>query len=90
MRFFCASSYNILLCEKLRFEREKKMCHQHAHGCRRQGLGVGVDEFFFCHVIHHFELVFDKELIENDFKYLKDMLDTMVDVDFKDKEELIK
>ena len=30
------------------------------------------------------------ELITNDFKYLKDMLDTMVDVNIKDKEESIK
>ena len=30
------------------------------------------------------------ELITNDFKYLKDMLDTMVDIDIKDKEEFIK
>jgi hypothetical protein len=29
-------------------------------------------------------------LIANDFKYLRDMLDTMVDVDVKDKEEFIK
>jgi hypothetical protein len=30
------------------------------------------------------------ELITNDFKYLKDMLDTMVDVNIKDKEEFFK
>ena len=41
---------------------------------------------FFC----HFGLVFDGELIANIFKYLRDMLDTMVDVDIKDKEEFIK
>ena len=35
-------------------------------------------------------LVFDGTLIANDFKYLRDMLDTMVDVDVKDKEEFIK
>ena len=44
----------------------------------------------FFHVIHHFGLVFDGELTANDFKYLKDMLDTMVDIDIKDKEEFIK
>ena len=30
------------------------------------------------------------ESIANDFKYLRDMLDTLVDVDIKDKEEFIK
>ena len=30
------------------------------------------------------------ELITNDFKYLKDMLDTMVDVNIKDREEFFK
>ena len=44
----------------------------------------------FFHVIHHFSLVFDGELIANDFKYHRDILDTMVDVDIKDKEEFIK
>ena len=47
-------------------------------------------KLFFCHVKHHFSLVFYLELIANDFKYLKDMLDTMEDVDIKDKEEFIK
>ena len=72
---------------------EKKICHQHAHGRRRRGLGgvhQEVDEIIFCHVIHHFDLVFDRELITNDFKYLRDMVDTMVDVEIKDKEEFIK
>ena len=35
-------------------------------------------------------IIFDGELIANDFKYPGDMLDTMVDVDIKDKEEFIK
>ena len=43
-----------------------------------------------CYFIHHIGLVFDGELIVNVFKYIKDMLDSMVDVDIKDKEELIK
>ena len=30
------------------------------------------------------------ELIENDFKYFRDMYDTLVDVKIKDKEEFIK
>ena len=38
------------------------------------------------HVIHHICLVFGGELIANDFKYLRDMLDTMEDIDIKDKE----
>ena len=40
--------------------------------------------------VHNFSLVFDGELIANDFKYLRDMLETRVDVDIKDKEEFIK
>ena len=35
-----------------------------------------------------FYIIFDGELIANDFKYLRDILDTMVDI--KDKEEFIK
>ena len=31
-----------------------------------------------------------EELITNDFKYLRDMVDTMVYVKIKDKEEFIK
>ena len=46
--------------------------------------------FFLLHVMHHFGLVFDGVLIANDFKYLRDMLETMVYVDMKDKEEFIK
>ena len=33
---------------------------------------------------------FYEELITNDFKYLRDMVDTMVYVKIKDKEEFIK
>ena len=46
----------------------------------------------FCYVIHHISLVFDRKLIANDFKfkYLMDMLETIVDVIIKDKEESIK
>ena len=47
-------------------------------------------KLFYCHVIHHFGLVFGGESIANDFKYLRDTLDTLVDVDIKDKEEFIK
>ena len=35
----------------------------------------------FGHMIHHFCLVFQYKLIENTFKYLRDMLDTMVDIE---------
>ena len=30
-------------------------------------------KLFFCHVIHHFSQVFDRKLIANDFKYLKEI-----------------
>ena len=43
-----------------------------------------INNFFV--VKHHFGIVFDGELIANDFKYLRDKLDIMVDVDIKDKE----
>ena len=71
----------------------KKNFH-HAHGRRQRGQGgvhQVVDEIIvICHVTHHFGLVFfDGELIENDFKHLRDMLETMVDVNIKDKEEFI-
>ena len=46
-------------------------------------------KLFFCHVIYHFGLGIDEELIANDLKYLRDMLDTMVDANIKDKEEFI-
>jgi hypothetical protein len=39
---------------------------------------------------NHFSIVFDEELIKHYVKYLRDMLDTMVDFDIKDKEEFIK
>ena len=40
---------------------------------------------FFCIILNHSGLVFDGELIENDFEY---MLNTMVDVDIKDNTNL--
>ena len=46
-------------------------------------------KLFFGHVINQFGIVFDRQLIANHFKYLRDMLGTMVDVDIKDKEEFI-
>ena len=71
------------------FSRRKK---QHAHGRRRRGLGESMKKLinFFWHVIYHFCLAFDRKLIANNFKYLRDMLDSMVDVNVKDKEEFIK
>ena len=47
-------------------------------------------KLFFCHVVHLFSLAFDGELFADDFKYLIDMLDTIVDIDIKHKEESIK
>ena len=56
----------------------------HLHGRRQRGLG-GVHQvvwnIFFCHAVHHFSLGFDGKSIYNDFKHLRDMLDTFTDVD---------
>ena len=50
-----------------------------------------VDEiFFFCHDVHYFGLVSDGNLIQNSFKYLRDMLDTIMDIKIKDMQEYIK
>ena len=46
-------------------------------------------KYFFV-IIHNFGLVFDGKLIAKDFKYLMDMLNTIVDVDIKDKKESIR
>ena len=55
------------------------------HGERRQwGLErvhQEVDQYFFCHVIHHFYLFFEGKSNENGFRNLRDLLATMVDVD---------
>ena len=59
-------------------------------GRRHQGQGgvhQVVDEIILHHVLHCFSIVFDEELIENYFKYLRDKLDTMMDIYIKDKEE---
>ena len=35
-------------------------------------------------MLHHFGLVFDRKFNKNDFKYRRDMLDTLSDVDNED------
>ena len=54
------------------------------------GVHQEVDEIILHYVLHYFSIVLDEELIENYFKYLRDMLVTMVDVYIKDKKEFIK
>ena len=41
-------------------------------------------------MIHHLYLFFEGKLNENSFRYLRDLLATMVDVDNGDKKEYIK
>ena len=51
----------------------------HPHGRRQRGLcGVHqvVNENIFCHVVHYFGLVLEGKSFKNDFKYLRDMLDS--------------
>ena len=57
---------------------------------RKKEVHEVVDRIIFFHFIYHFDLVFDRELIANDFTFLRDMLDTLVDVEIKEKEEFIK
>ena len=35
-------------------------------------------KLLFFHVIHHFGIGFDRELIENDFKYLREPVENLV------------
>ena len=56
----------------------------------RRSSSILDENIFFSDVIHHLSQVFDGEMIADDFKYLKDMLDTMVNVDIKVKEEFMK
>ena len=56
----------------------------------RRSSSSSIWNYFFYHVIHHFSLVFDGELIVNNFNYLWFMLNTMVDVNINDKEKFIK
>ena len=57
---------------------------------RREGVHQEVDKYCLGHVIHHLYLFFVEKSNENDFKYLKVMLVTMVDIDDGDQEESFK
>ena len=54
------------------------------------GVQQAFHEPFFGYVIHHFCLVLEEKLIENTFKYLRDTLETMVDIENEYQEESIQ
>ena len=59
----------------------------HPHGCWQRGLGgvnQVVDENIFLSCLTSFRPSFDGKSIKSDFRYLRDMLYTLTDVDNED------
>ena len=49
-----------------------------------------LNNIFFCHLIHHLYLFFSVKTNANGYRYLRDMLANMEDVDDGDQKEYIK